>query len=258
MDNTVQNQAMGGYGYASDEVKQSTFNFGLNAGKTFLKKFEWIPNGGANGAEQEALEVVFNINGTEKGYRLFPVTKAYDKNNNEVTDPNSQEMKDAFTDFNAKVTHILHCFQDINTIKASFARPIKNFKEFCQIAMSILPKDYANIPLDIFMVYQYNIKEGQERAYLEIPKTMKYGRWLAASQVGVEWKTNRVENPDNEVSEALSYYDVEGSKHPFVRNGWFMNSKFAIQSKSENTDTSTHSSMETATPNGATPQPVSW
>lgn len=226
---TISNAGM--YGYATDEVKQSPFTFGLNAGKTFLIKFEWIPNGGKDGAEQEALDIVFNINGTEKNYRMFPVVKAFGKNNEEITDPNAPEFKDAVVDFNARVTHILHAYMDSEAIKSGFSRPIASFKDFVQIAMSMLPKNYREIPLDIFLQYQWQLPQGKERTYLEIPGKMKYGKWLAPAQAGT-WKENRVENPADNVTEALFYTNEEGVKHPFTKNGWFMNSNFAKQQRS--------------------------
>lgn len=226
----------GGYGYASDEVKQSPFNFGLNAGVTKLKKFEWIPNAGKDGAEQEALDIVFNINGTDKSYRMFPVVKAFGKNNEEITDPNAQEFKDAITDFNARITHILHAFMDSDTVRAGLSRPITSFKEFCTVAMSLLPKDYAEKPLDIFMQFQWQPDEGQNKTYLEIPKKMKYGAWLKPAQPG-KWKEVRKANPSDNDRDALYYVNEEvpagqpEQRHPFVKNGWFMQSNFAHQQK---------------------------
>lgn len=219
------------YGYASDEVKVSPFSFGLNAGLTKLTKFQWIPNGGKEGAEQEALDIVFNINGTEKSYRMFPITQAFGKNNEIITDPNAPEFKEAFVDLNARVTHILHSFIDSDSIKAGFSVPINSFKEFCQVAMSLLPKNYTEVSLDIFLQFQWQLKGDQERTYLEIPSKMKYGRWLCTAQPGT-WTENKVENPADSVREALYYTNEQAERHPFVKNGWFMNSNFAKQQKS--------------------------
>lgn len=220
----------GAYGYASDEVKISPFVFGGNFGKTFLKTFGWIPNGGQAGAEQEALDIVFEINGVEKSYRKFPVVKAFGKNNEEITDPNAPEFKEALQDFNAVTTHILHAFHDSDTIRAGFSVPITSFKQFCEIATSLLPKNFAEQPLDIFLQWQWQIDQGQTRTFLEIPKKMKYGKWLSPALPG-NWKEQKVENPDDRVQEALFYVNDEGQKHPFIKNGWFMNSNFANQQK---------------------------
>lgn len=230
MSSENQNVQAVGYGYASDEVKVNPFSFGGNFGNTKLIKFEWIPNGGKDGAEQEALDVVFSINGVEKSYRMFPIVKAFGKDNEEITDPNAPEFKDAMIDFNARITHILHAFLDIDTIKAGFARPISSFKEFCQIAMSLLPKDYKDRSLDIFLQYQWQIDQGQGKTYLDIPKKMKYGRWLNAALPG-KWEEKKVENPSDTTPRALWYENEKGEVHPFVKNGWFMNSNFAQQQK---------------------------
>jgi len=219
------------YGYASDEVSVSPFNFGLNAGVTTLEKFEWIPNGGKDGAEQEALEVIFKINGTDKSYRRFPVTQGFDGNGQAVTDPNSSAFKDAVMTFNSVVTHILHCFVDIEKIKAM--RPVSSFKEFCQVAASLLPKDFNTIKLDIFMQYQWTIRAGQNRTYLEIPQSMKSGKWLciAVPPVGGEWKEVKRDNPSDNDQKALTYVDNAGNLHPFTRYGRYMKSNSANQQK---------------------------
>lgn len=227
-------QATGGYGYQDDDVKVSPFSFGLNAGNCFLTKFEWIPNGGQGGVEQEALDIVFTINGTAKNYRKFPVTQGFDKNNQPVTDPNSAEFKEALSDFNATITHILHCFVDKDVVKAAFNRPISSFKEFCTIARTILPQNTPSIPLDIFMQYQWQPSKDKNVTYLEIPKKMKYGKWLCKAMAG-KWTAVKKENPDDNDKEALYYTNEQGVKHLFVKNGWFMNSPFAHQKRDSNT-----------------------
>lgn len=258
-----------GYGYTTDEVKVNPFNFGLNAGNCFLTKFEWIPNGGKDGAEQEALDIVFTINGTEKSYRKFPVTKAFGKDNAEVTDPTAPEMKEAMSDFNAVIVHILHCFMNSDSIKAAMNVPIKDFKHYCQICMSILPKTYKDTALDIFLQWGWNLGD-KEKTYLEIPTKMKYGRWLSVAQNPVgstSWKEVRVENPADTVREALYYVDGANNKHLFIKNGWFMNSNFANQQRADGgtTDNSASNSSASAnvtsvtnTPAGPTKQAASW
>lgn len=221
-----------GYGYGDDSAKTSPFNFGGNFGVTFLKKFEWIPNGGKDGAEQEALDIIFTINKVDKNYRMFPVSKVFDKNNQEITDKASQEYKDAFRtaqqDFNAVVTHILHAYIDSDTLKASLQRPFKSFKEYAQFCASLLPKNFQTVALDIFLQYQWQISQGQTRTYLDIPKKMKYGVWLKPSaEYPGSWKENKAENIDENTKKALWYTNEAGLEHAFVKNGWFMKSNFA-------------------------------
>lgn len=216
------------YGYASDEVKQSTFGFGLNAGVTTLKKFEWIHNGGANGAEKEALDIIFTINGTDKSYRKFPVTQGFGKNGEAITDPNSPEFKDALMTFNSVITHILRCFVSEEALKKAFSIPITSFKQFCTVAASLLPKDFADQKLDIFMQYQWQVRAGQNRTFLEIPQSMKNGKWLcpAITPVG-EWKEVRKKDPSDNDQKALVYVDDAGNQHLFTRYGRYMNGSLA-------------------------------
>lgn len=222
------------YGFASDEVKQITFAFGLNAGATFLKKFEWIPNGGADGAEKEALDIIFTINGTDKSYRKFPVTQGFGKNGAVITDPNAPEFKDAVMTLNTVIVHILHCFVDTSVIQKAMSVPIKSFKEYATIAASVLPKNFNEIPLDIFLQYQWQIRPGQNMTYLEIPQSMKNGKWLspAIKPVG-EWKEVRKKDPSDNDQRALQYIDEAGNIHPFTRYGRYMNGALANQQKTQ-------------------------
>src|SRR5688500_17577353 len=99
MADNINEQVSGMYGYEDDTVKVSNLHFGGNFGKTFLTKFEHTFKGGKDGADQEALDITFNINGTDKSYRMFPITKAFDAQNNEVTDPNHDAFKEAVKNF---------------------------------------------------------------------------------------------------------------------------------------------------------------
>lgn len=228
------------YGYETDEVVASPFNFGLNPGKTFLTKFEWTPSGGKDGAEMEALDIVFNINGKDKNYRLFPVKQAFGKNGEIITDPKAPEFIEAFKVFNAIITHIAHAFISDEAYKTGLSRQRDSFKQFCEIVKNLLPKNTPSIALDIFMQWQYRPSSGQTRTFLEIPKNMKQGKWLCPAQPG-KWKEVREENPADNSQEALIYYDEnEGTKlgedgktvyynkiHPIKKNGWFMKSPYA-------------------------------
>lgn len=265
------------YGYGEEtENKVSPYTFGLNQGFR-LTKFEWIPNGGKDGAEGEALEIIFEKISdptVKRSYRQFPVTKGYDKSGNEVTDPKSKEYKEAFSDFNGRITHILHAFVDDAAVKAAFARPIKGFKEFCNIARSLLPgAQTPTIELDIFFQYQWSLKGDQKRAYLDMPTKRKHGAFICKSVKPVgKWTAVKVENPDDNEQYALKYVDDAGNQHPFTRNGWFMNSNFAIQQVSAEAQAAATQSnaaagaaMNTGTPPAgappaapAGPVPSSW
>jgi hypothetical protein len=219
------------YGYENTEVKQSSYHFGLNTGNTFLTKFAWIPNGGKDGAEQEALEIIFNINGTEKSYRQFPVTKAFLKDNGgETTDPNSDEMKEASRLFNQKISSILECFVPTDSIKAAMSNGFSSFKDYCNVCAGLLPTGFDKMPVDIFLQYQWKPTGENTKTYLEIPKDISKGKFVVAAVAAqpdaqgnnASWKEIRDEN-------GIHYKDGAGNTHPIGRTKWFADSPFANQ-----------------------------
>lgn len=213
-----------GYGYADDSAKPN-ISFGGNFGNTFLKKFEYITNAGKDGADGEALDIVFSINGSDKNYRIFPVTRVYAKDNTELT-PDSPDykgaMQEAMKELSQRVVQILKCFRTEEQVIAAFSVPIQSFEQYCAIAKAGLPSNFSETPLDIFMQYQWSITGTNTRTFLEIPKKTKYGKFVCAAvaPVGV-WKEER--GADG----SLFYKDESGNKHPFERGKWFMESKFA-------------------------------
>lgn len=226
------------YGYTSDEVKVNPFVFGLNQ-KARLVKFEWIGNGGKDGAEQEAFEIVFKIAGVEKSYRRFPVTQAFGKNQEVITDPNTTEFKEAVMQLNSCITHIIHCFATPEAAKAKFNVPIRSFKEFVQVAASCLPANFADIDLDIFLEYQWKIGKNADRTYLDIPTSMKGGKWLVPHVPAIgEWKAVRKDAPEDNDQKALFYFDTgnpdtNNNLHPFTRYGRYMKGNRANQQFAE-------------------------
>jgi len=240
MDNTNENTpAQAGYGYSEHVAKESAFVFGLNAGNVRLAKFEWTMQGGKDGAELEAMDINFTIDGADRGYRKFPISRAYIKDvanptgpQIEVTDPKHPAIAAEKQLFSQIMTHIVGCFVSKAEIEAALsANPIQSFKHFCTILQELLPVDFMNQPLDGFGVWQWNIGGEAKSTYLEFPKNMKHGRWLqkAIQPVG---KWEKQQNPAASSSEvALRYVDTDGNKHPFSRNGWFMESNFSAQQR---------------------------
>lgn len=232
------------YGYENDEVNQGRVRFGLNPAAARLVKFEWINNAGKEGAEAEALDIQFAIEGSERptNYRMFSVTQAFGKNQEVITDPKAPEFQKAVKDFNSCITHILHAFVTPEVMKAAFSTPIANFKEFCKIAMKLLPANYDQQKLDIFFQWQWQIKGENKNTFLELPKKMSYGKWLCAAVPASDesgWKEWRHPAPDSTTVIALKYVDAASNQHPFIRNGWFMSSKFASQQKNEDANLDT-------------------
>jgi hypothetical protein len=226
-----------GYGYDESEgPESSSFVFGLNSGNILLTKFEFTANGGKDGAEGEAIDIVFNIDGREKSARKFAVTKAFTKDpvtkaQIEVTDPAHPAFKLAQNELSAVMVHIVGCFVPKEKIKEALSIQIQSFKHYCHILSSLLPSNFATIKLDAFAQFQWQITGEASRTFLEFPKNMKHGRWLCVHvpPVGAWEKQQKLNAADSET--ALRYVDADGNVHPFTRNGWFMASNFAAMQK---------------------------
>jgi hypothetical protein len=226
------------YQYEDDAPStNSTIVFGLNQGAAKVTKFEWINNAGAGGAEGEALDIQITIEGQERpvSKRMFPIKKAFlPDNGGEIIDPAHPAFKKAVAEFNAIIIHIMHCFVPEDVLRTALGTPIANFKEFCKVLVSLLPAKFEEIPLDVFAQYQWGIKTDNKMTYLEFPKKMSYGRWICKEVKPVgSWKTVKINDPETSTPNALKYVDDQGNIHPFVRNGWYMNSNFANQQKDE-------------------------
>lgn len=233
------------YGYQDDNVNKDFLVFGLNYGAAKMVKFEWTANGGKDGAEMEALDIVFKIGEKEISYKQFPVTKAYD-NKVEITDPNHPAMKTAFAEFNAIMTHIIACYVSREEYVAGLKSlaPNATFKQFCETLQKMLPANYKEVLLDVFGQYQFAITGENTQTYLQVPRSTKHGKFLCRSIKPVgKWDVVKVESPDNNIKVALCYKDEDNNVHPFVRTGWYMNSNFAHKQS----EAGSGNSMETPT-----------
>lgn len=208
------------YGYTSDEKNSSSAKFGLNQG-AFMTKFEFNPNGGKDGAEQDCLDITFEFpGGAVKNYRQFPVTQAVDKDGNKITNPKSKEMIAAFNEFNAKITQIMKCYVDEDVLKRELTGAT-SFKSYCQILTNILPKNFAELPIDVFCQYQWQPKTDGETKYLEIPKNVKQGKVFAAHEEG-DFKAVTINKDANIVT-------YNNNEYPLTVNG--KNASFTIEGK---------------------------
>jgi hypothetical protein len=252
------------YGYANDEKSSSSMAFGLNQGVK-MTKLEFNPNGGKDGAAQECLDIAFEFpGGLVKNYRQFPVTKAIDKNGNQVTDPRSAEMKAAFNEFNAKISQLMKCFVTEEELKAGL-NAATGFKSFCNILSQLLPSNFSSVELDVFCQYPWTSKNDNGTKYVELPSNVKQGKVFVPAQEGkyepvtingksseftfrgetgtlvpagpkkvsleIDGKTITVDD-----NKGIIYVKVTGDElilHPITRTDWFMSSNFAKSSTSD-------------------------
>lgn len=241
------------FGYVSDNdesLKSKEFaslNFGLNHG--FITKFEYNANAGADGAPADALDIeVTSVEGKTVKSRIYDVKGVYNADN-VLINPGEEGYEDIAkierTQRSAVITHFVKALgvTEETIIKALTPAP-KNFAEYVQIMTSLVAKNYATIPVDFFVQYQWTLKADAKMTYLELPKNMKDGYFVvpAVKPVG-EWKEVRNEN-------GLSYVDNNGNIHPITKSKSFLESKKAIQQRKSEVATSALMNQYTSATSG--------
>ena len=219
-----------GFGYQDDtdeSLKGKSLDgvFGLNQ-NVHLVHFAYNPNAGKDDSEADAIDITIKVGESEQRRRIYDITKVYDGDNNEITDVNSDAYAEAYNkewmQNSAMITHILKRFVDEATIKQALAQEQSSFKDYAVIVTSLLPANFQNIALDTFLEYQWNIPEGKDQTYLQLPKNMKGGGWLCKAQPGNF-------EPKTAEDGSLIYVNEQGIEHPFTRTKSFMESKKAYQ-----------------------------
>lgn len=216
------------YGYQNSEnvgPGKSGGKFGLNTG--FVTKFEFNPNAGAGGSTGEAIDFTVQIGEREYRHRFFPISKVYRPNGGgEITDTSSDEYKDTREKevnlFNATISDIVKCFIPEEDLKLALATPISTFRDFATIVTRLVQSspNWQKKPVDVFLQYQWSPAEDKDKTYLELPKNVKHGAYIVASQ-GEGFKEERTET-------GLKYVKDDVA-HPFKRNEWYVGSAFANQ-----------------------------
>jgi len=215
------------YGYTDSESlapgKQGG-KFGLNTG-AYVTKFEYNPNAGAGGAQQDAIDFTVQVGEREYRLRFFPVSKVYSKEGGEITDTGSDAYKEAMkketAQLSATLSDIVKCFVDEGTLKTALATPIASFKNYAEILQRLVQSAPAwqSTPVDVFLQYQWKPSGDNDKTYLELPKNVKHGIFITKS-LGEGYKEVRTPT-------SLSYVNEIGDKHPFKRGEWFLGSAYA-------------------------------
>ncbi len=239
------------FGYVSDSDESlkgkefTSLKFGLNQG--FITKFEYNANAGKDGAPGDALDIeVTSVEGKTVKSRIYDVKGVYNADN-VLVNPGEEGYEDIAkierAQKSAVVTHFVKALgvTEETIIKALTPAP-KNFAEYVQIMTSLVAKNYATIPVDFFVQYQWTLKADAKMTYLEIPKNMKDGYFVvpAVKPVG-EWKEVRNDK-------GLSYVDNAGNIHPIAKSKNFLDSNKAKQQKKGDTDSGAAAPMNQPTP----------
>lgn len=224
--------AYGSVSDTDDSLKGKTFaSFGLNQGCK-ITTFELNPHAGQSETEEvNALMLTIVCQGKEYNTRWFePAGELYGKGNTKL-----KEGEDGYYEaFNAASSQLqgsfVHALKSLGVSEASIqglftTTPATSFTDYATRMLSLLPANFKERPVDVFLEYQWNISEGQDRTYLQIPKNMKGGRFLCPSQEG-SWTATYLEDG------SLVYKSKEGKEHPFTRSADYMSSNKAIQQTS--------------------------
>lgn len=225
-------------------LQGSTGVFGLNE-NAHLTKLEYNPNGGKDGAPAEACDITVEINGRDYNVRMFVPNGALKSGNKTVnpTDPDySTVYNKTMTQLVASIKHAIKAVGvDDNTINQN--SNAQSFQQWMENMIRILPQGWQQKPIDVFLEYQWNIREGQNQTYPTLPTNMKGGRFLCPHmQAEGEW--HAVKEPDG----SLCYKDDKGNIHVFTRNASFMNSNKGKIQRSANQQTQTFDFGATAAP----------
>lgn len=218
-----------GYGYVDDTdaslKTKSGGKFGLNAGTASLVKFEHNPNSGKDKTPGDALDIAVQVGEKEFTLKVYPVTKVYDSKSVEITDTASKEYIDGYNakvkQDNAVIIHVLKSVGVTDEQIKSAVQNVTNFVEFITALVGLLPTDFNKKPLDLFLEYQWQISDGQDRTYLQLPKNMKGGYFIAPAQEGT-WEAKKEDGK-------LVYVNEKGTVHPFERDKNFMEGHKANQ-----------------------------
>jgi hypothetical protein len=148
----------------------------------------------------------------------------------------------------------MKCFVEEEKYKQTIQqRPIHSFKELVMACGSMLPKNFKEIEIDVFLEYQWNTgknQEGNEIVYLQFPFNTINGSFLCKHVEHANiWEMHK--NPLAEDLETALYYvstDAQGNEisHPFKRKGAFLKSNSGKSLKERNGEFDNGQAVENA------------
>ena len=200
--------------------------FGLNHGN--ITKIEFTDTAGKENGPGNAVDVWVQIGEREYRRRLYETTGSLYGKKNALIEPGQEGYAELYNDdMTQKMAVIAHAVKAVGVTQAqidsAFAKPETSFAGWARRITALVPAEFHKKPVDFFLEFQWEIADGQDKTYPELPKNMKGGRFLNAS-VNPVGKWNEVRD-----EKGLHYKDDAGNIHPFDRNTSFMESNKAIQ-----------------------------
>lgn len=226
----MSNEVKNAWGFQSDndeslKTKQGGV-FGLNNAN--ITVFEYNPNAGKDESPADAIDITVAVGDKEYRSRVYDITGDLFKGDNKISpdEPGYNEL------YNAEKTQreavVIHVAKALGATEESIKTALQNgnvtdFKSWAIAITNIKGADFATKPVDAFLEYQWNIQEGNDRTYLQLPKNMKGGRFLSAHipPVGA-WESKMTEK-------GMVYMDSAGNQHPFDRSKNYMEGNKANQ-----------------------------
>lgn len=206
----------------SNQSNGASVTFGLNQGYK-LQSIGVVAVGQAGNEKPAGVLEFVKGDSVIKKY-IFSPERIF-ANGNELQ-PESKEYKEQYAiqarRISAFLSELALCYMPLEVLKKHLAKPIKGFDQFIltiEKAIKAVP-NWNELELDIFLQYQWSIRQGSTRTFLELPSATGtvHGHWVAKSD-GKTYKPLE--------GKKLIYVNEEGNKHPFQRTDWFMNSNFA-------------------------------
>lgn len=230
---------------------------GLNQGITATS----VEYRAKNQQGQDAPSISIELADSEGGklfYNIYGNIQVYDSNNQVRTDVNTDSYKKKYAEEFAQVKAVLTHFATKAIGPEAYeskykeflaAGKIKNVADLMQFAASAITKLVENqVVLDVFLQYQWNIKGDNTKTFLELPKNLKSGPFLAASTLGTTW--TEIKDKDG-----LRYVDANGAEHVFKRRtSWLDQPSAKQQTKSSGSDLDAAASAAMVQGNGTTNQ----
>jgi hypothetical protein len=200
--------------------------FGLNS--AFITKLEYNPNAGKDEGAADAVDITVMVGEKEYRSRIYDITGGLFKGDNKIEEgePGYNELYNA--EKSQREAVIVHAVKSLGAtgdqIKAALQNGnVTNFASWATAMCGIKAANFATTPIDAFVEYQWNIGEGNERTFLQLPKNMKGGRFLSPTITPVgSW--DAINDADG-----LRYVDKSNNEHPFSRSKNYMEGNKAIQ-----------------------------
>jgi len=199
--------------------------FGLNKG--FITKFEYNANAGKDDSPADAIDFTIKVGEKEFKSRVYDITGPLYKNSEQI-EPDAEGYNDLFnSELKQRQAVITHVCKALGITEKQIEVAVKNggvtdFASWANVITSLKPANFVEIPIDVFLEYQWSIKGDNNRTFLQLPKNMKGGRFLSPHIIpNGKWTENK--------EEGLKYIDAGGAIHPFTKSENFMESNKAIQ-----------------------------